>query len=59
LIIISVDRPRLFGYKKLSGNKELYHIRSGKYREVYQIQGKVLVVLNIRVLDRNEVYKES
>jgi len=50
--------PRPVGYKKLTGNEELYRIRSGNYRVVYQIQDKVLVVLVIRIGDRKEVYRE-
>jgi mRNA interferase RelE/StbE len=48
--------PRPHGYQKLSGT-DLYRIRVGDYRIVYEIHDRVLVVLVIHVGHRREVYK--
>jgi mRNA interferase RelE/StbE len=50
--------PRPQGHKKLKGIDNLYRIRSGNFRIVYQIQDKVLIVLIIRIGDRKEVYRD-
>jgi mRNA interferase RelE/StbE len=49
--------PRPQGHKKLKGNENLYRIRSGNYRILYQIQDKILIVLVVRIGDRKEVYR--
>ena len=49
--------PRPIGYKKLKGEDDLYRIRCGNYRIIYQICDKVLIVLVIRIGDRKEVYR--
>lgn len=49
--------PRPHGHKKLQGNENLYRIRSGNYRIIYQIQDKALIILIIRIGDRKEVFK--
>ena len=49
------DNPRPFGSKKLAG-KELYRIRAGNYRVIYQIRDEVLVVLVVKIGHRREVY---
>ncbi len=49
--------PRPHGCKKLASNENLYRIRSGNYRIIYQIQEKMLIVLVVRVGDRKEVYR--
>lgn len=51
-----VNNPRPNGHKKLKGNENLYRIRSGNYRVVYQIQDKVLIVLVVRIGNRKDVY---
>jgi mRNA interferase RelE/StbE len=50
--------PRPHGHKKLKGSENLYRIRSGNYRIVYQIQDRVLTVLVVRIGDRKEVYRD-
>jgi mRNA interferase RelE/StbE len=51
------EESRPSGVKKLSGEDELYRIRVGDYRVVYQIQDDELVVLVVRVAHRREVYR--
>jgi mRNA interferase RelE/StbE len=49
--------PRPFGSRKLAGVEELWRIRVGDYRIVYQIRDKLLVVLVLRIGHRREIYK--
>ena len=50
------DDPRAPGCEKLSG-AELYRVRQGVYRIVYEIQDERIVVEVIRVGHRGEVYR--
>ena len=43
--------------KKLEGDEELYCVRVGDYRIVYQIQKRLLVVLVVPIGHRQEVYR--
>ncbi len=49
--------PRPPGCVKLSGDKDLFRIRVGDYRIVYQVQDRVLVVLVVDIGHRREIYK--
>lgn len=49
--------PRPHGVKKIQGMKNLYRIRVGDYRVVYQIRDKVLLVLVVRIARRKDVYR--
>ena len=52
------DDPRAPGCEKLSG-AELYRVRQGVYRIVYEIHDEWVVVEVIRVGHRGEVYRGS
>jgi mRNA interferase RelE/StbE len=52
------DEPRAPGCEKLSG-AELYRVRQGVYRIVYQIHDEWIVVEVIRVGHLSEVYRGS
>ena len=52
------DDPRAPGCEKLSG-AELYRVRQGVYRIVYEIHDAMIVVEVIRVGHRSEVYRGS
>lgn len=58
-IKLLTDNPRPFGCKKLKGNFKLtrYRIRVGKYRVIYSIQDKELIVLVIEIDHRKDVYR--
>ena len=45
------------GAKKLHGNEPYYRIRVGDYRVVYQIEGKQLVIIVVKIGHRKEVYR--
>jgi mRNA interferase RelE/StbE len=51
------ENPRPQGIKKLAGEEDLYRLRVGNYRIIYQIQEKRLVVLVAGVGHRAEVYR--
>lgn len=42
---------------KLQGQEDLYRVRVGDYRIIYQVEDDVLVVLVIRIGHRREVYR--
>jgi mRNA interferase RelE/StbE len=51
---LSVD-PRPIDCKKLTG-RDLYRIRSGAYRVVYEIHDREVVVVVVKVGHRRDVY---
>ncbi len=51
------DDPRPDGVKKLAGDENLWRIRVGDYRIVYEIHDRRLVVLILRVAHRKDVYR--
>ena len=50
--------PRPPGCVKLQGSEELFRVRVGDYRIVYQIQDAVLVVLVVQIGHRREIYRQ-
>ncbi len=48
--------PRTVGAEKLSV-RELYRIRQGDYRILYEIQDDVLTVMVVRIAHRRDVYR--
>lgn len=53
-----VENPRPNGVEKLSGEENIYRIRSGDYRVIYQIEDKILYILVLKVGHRKEVYRK-
>lgn len=51
------QETRPAGCVKLAGSPDLYRIRVGDYRIVYQINGRELVVLVLSIGHRREVYR--
>ena len=51
------ENPRPQGIKKLSGEEDLYRLRVGDYRILYQVQEKRLVVLVVGVGHRSGIYR--
>jgi mRNA interferase RelE/StbE len=49
--------PRPPGCVKLSGHSELWRVRSGNYRIVYQIEDERLLVIVVKVGHRRDVYR--
>ncbi|MEH2060381.1 MAG: type II toxin-antitoxin system RelE/ParE family toxin [Nostoc sp.] len=49
--------PRPDGVKKLSEPYNLYRVRLGKYRIIYEIQDGLLLVTVVKVKHRSNVYR--
>lgn len=52
-------KPRPSGVVKLEGVDNLYRIRVGDFRIVYQIQDDLLLITVVKVAHRREVYQNS
>ena len=48
--------PRPSGVKKLAAEADLYRIRIGEYRVVYQIRDRDLLILIVKIGHRREIY---
>jgi mRNA interferase RelE/StbE len=51
------DTPRPLGCQKLGGSENLWRIRVGDYRIVYQVHDRVLLVVVVRIAHRREAYR--
>lgn len=51
------DNPRPVGYRKMVGSSDLYRIRVGDWRVVYEIRDEQLVVLIIDAAHRKDIYR--
>ncbi|MBI4287727.1 MAG: type II toxin-antitoxin system RelE/ParE family toxin [Chloroflexi bacterium] len=51
------QKPRPDGVKKLQGHEELYRIRVGVYRVVYEIDDSKKLIRVTRVRHRSEAYR--
>lgn len=51
------DDPKPEGSSKLKGSRDLFRIRYGDYRVIYQVQKTVLVIIIIKIGHRREIYK--
>ena len=56
-IIALAENPRPPGCVKLSGLSDLWRIRVGDYRVVYQIQDRKLIVVVVTIAHRRDVYR--
>ncbi|MEE8394652.1 MAG: type II toxin-antitoxin system RelE/ParE family toxin [bacterium] len=52
------ENPRPRGVRKLAGLQNLYRIRQGQYRVIYQILDDLLLVLVLVVGHRRDVYRK-
>ena len=51
------DNPRPAGAIALRGYRNLFRLRVGKYRIIYQVRDDVLVVMVVKVGHRRDVYR--
>jgi mRNA interferase RelE/StbE len=45
------------GYVKLAGEPDLYRVRVGDYRIIYQVNDPKLIVLVLSIAHRREIYR--
>lgn len=53
------NNPRPDGCVKLAGDENLWRIRVGDYRLVYEIHEKRLLVLVVRIGHRKDIYRKG
>ena len=51
------ENPFPQGIRKLTGEEDLYRLRVGDYRIIYQVQGRRLVILIVRIGHRADIYR--
>lgn len=51
------QEPRPLGSKKLSTEEDLWRIRVGSYRVIYQIEDDGLLILVVKIGHRKDVYQ--
>lgn len=49
--------PRPRGCEKIEGSQDLYRIRSGDYRIIYEISDNIITVLVLRIGHRRDIYR--
>jgi len=49
--------PYPLGAKKIQGYEELYRIRIGKYRIIYEVAKRICIITVVMVGHRKDVYK--
>jgi len=49
--------PRPSGCRKLSGHDDVFRVRIGRYRVLYSIENRRLVIIVLKVGDRKDVYR--
>ena len=56
-ILALVDDPRPQGSRKLTGYDDVFRIRVGRYRVLYSVSGKKLVIIILKIGHRKDVYR--
>ncbi len=51
------DDPRPRGVVKLSGSEDIYRVRVGDFRIIYEIQDAVLLIHVLKIGNRRDVYR--
>jgi mRNA interferase RelE/StbE len=57
IILRLADEPRPAGSQKLAGADQLFRIRSGDFRVLYEIDDGRVVVMVIRIAHRRDAYR--
>jgi len=53
---LAID-PRPAGCRKLSGHEDVFRVRIGRYRVLYAIEDRRLVIIVLKVGDRKDIYR--
>ena len=51
------ENPYPQGIKKIEGEDELYRLRIGDYRVLYQVREKILLILIVGMGHRHDIYR--
>ncbi len=51
------QNPRPHGYKQLEAKENLFRVRVGDYRVIYEIRDTILFVYVLNLVHRREVYR--
>lgn len=54
--VLSIN-PFPNGHRKLVGEYNAYRIRQGDYRIIYEVEGKKLLILVLKIGHRRDIYK--
>jgi mRNA interferase RelE/StbE len=57
IIELLAKEPRPVGVVKLSATENLYRVRTGDYRIIYEIQDQILLIVITKVGHRRDIYK--
>jgi mRNA interferase RelE/StbE len=49
--------PYPVGYRKLSGEDSTYRVRQGNYRIIYEVDGRKLIILVLKIGHRKDIYR--
>ena len=54
---LSID-PKPPGSRKLAGEDDVFRVRQGNYRIIYEVEGKKLLILVLKIGHRKEIYNK-
>jgi mRNA interferase RelE/StbE len=50
--------PKPLGCRKLSGEEDVYRVRQGNYRIIYEVEDKKLLILVLKIGHRKDTYRK-
>ena len=53
------DHPFPPGARKLTGYEDVYRVRVGRYRVLYSVSGRSLVIIILKIGHRRDIYRKS
>ncbi len=56
-MVALADDPHPQGSRKLTGYDDVFRIRVGRYRVVYSISGRKLIIIILKIGHRKDVYR--
>jgi len=56
-ISLLASDPRPSGCRKMSGYDDIYRLRIGDYRVIYEVDGRRIIVVILKIGHRREVYR--
>ena len=51
------ENPRIQAVEKLAGYEDLFRLRVGNFRVIFEVHEAEVVVLIVRIGDRKEIYR--